>query len=290
MHSNQEEMAQKKDKNSTQKGKTGDDENLEGNYQFLLGSKIVSLKPTKEKRWVCPFCHEDQKQIMRHIKSKHLTSSQMEGFADTEKDFKKHLDRKRVQAYQKIQKKIDEKGFKERITKAVLACQKRQKRVDERGFNKRHAKSKQASRKRQKEVDEEGFKQQTTKASQAYQKRQLGNDEAGFRKKQKLANEKNKIRIRGSLEGSVKRFHQEILYGPAFVCVCCRTMNFRHNVVEYSKTTQTNIRRKADEVHAKDYNSRIQQVHGLFVLTFLKLLFCLSSVRNQEKTLRSKFL
>ena len=42
-------------------------------------------------------------------------------------------------------------------------------------------------------------------------------------------------------------------------------MNFRHNMGEYSKTTRTNIRRKADEAHAKNYNSRIQQVLKFFL-------------------------
>ena len=103
----------------------------------------------------------------------------------------------------------------------------------------------------------------------ACQKRQLENDEAGYRKKRRLASQSHRRKIGTSLDASIKKFHQEILYGPAFACVCCRTMNFRHNVVEYSKTTRTNIRRKADEAHAKDYNSRIQQVLDLFVLTFL---------------------
>ena len=241
----------KKDKTSTQKGKTGDKENLEGNYQFLLGSEIASLKPTKEKRWLCPFCHGEQKQIMRHIKSKHLTPSQMEGFAATEEDFKKHLNKRRVNSCRKLQKEIDEEGF-----------------------NKRNAKNMQASRARQKEVDEKSFNKRTTKASQDYQKRQLENDEEGYRKYKKVANQRHYRKIGSSLDATIKKFHQEILYGPAFECVCCRTMNFRHNVVEYSKTTRTNIRRKADEAHAKEYNSRIQQVLYLFVLTFQKLLLC----------------
>ena len=158
----------------------------------------------------------------------------------------------------------------------MQACRERQKKADEMGFNKRNAKSVQACRKRQKEVDEEGFNKHNTKAVQACQKRQLEDDEAGYRKNKKMANQ-NHYRKRGtSQDAAIKKFHQEILYGPAFACVCCRTMNFRHNVVEYSKTSQTNIRKKADEAHAMDYNSRIQQVIDLFVLTFLKLLLCLS--------------
>ena len=81
----------KNDKNSMRQGQTNVVQNFEGCFQFLWNSEIVTLKPTKEKRWVCHFCQEEQKQIMRHIKTKHLTSSQGDAFADIEKDYQKHL-------------------------------------------------------------------------------------------------------------------------------------------------------------------------------------------------------
>ena len=160
----------------------------------------------------------------------------------------------------------------------MQACRERQKKADEMGFNKRNAKSVQACRKRQKEVDEEGFNKHNTKAVQACQKRQLENDEEGYRKNKKVANQRHYRKIGTSLDAAIKKFHREILYGPAFECVCCRTMNFRHNVVEYSKTTRTNIRRKADEAHAKDYNSRIQQVLKFFSWPFQNS-FCVFEIQ-----------
>ena len=47
---------------------------------------------------VCPFCQGEQKQIMRHIKTKHLTQSQGDTFADIKKDYKKRLNNKGVKA------------------------------------------------------------------------------------------------------------------------------------------------------------------------------------------------
>ena len=58
----------------------------------------------------------------------------------------------------------------------------------------------------------------------------------------------------------MKRFFQEILFGPVWECVCCRILTFWHNVVVYDEKRKAQIRRKADEAYERDYNSRIKQV------------------------------
>ena len=138
---------------------------------------------------------------------------------------------------------------------------KRQNEFDEEGYKKRHAKLEQARKKRRKETDEKGFNKLNKEAVQACQKRQKETDEKGFKKKKKIANKKNNSRIRSSRAAAVKKFYQETLYGPVFECVCCRTLNFKHNVVGFNKQIQTQILKKAEDAHTKDYNSKLEKVN-----------------------------
>ena len=96
---------------------------------------------------------------------------------------------------------------------------------------------------------------------QACQKRQKETDEERFKKKKKIANGKYKKKQRTSQEAAARRFHQETLYGPVFECVCCRTLNFKHNVVEFNKKNRVQIRKKAKDAHIRDYNSKLEQVN-----------------------------
>ena len=197
-------------------------EDKDWSFNFEWSSKNLSMKPAKEKGWICPICQSEEKQIMRHIKAKHTNPSQIQSFAEMEKSFKKHSTNKRVQATQK----------------------------------------------KQKEVDEEGFKQQHNKAEQACKKRRLSKDPKKFKKLKKQADQKYKITQRGSRAAAVKKFFQETLYGPVFECVCCRTLNFKHNMVGFNKQTRTQIKKKAEDAHTKDYNSKLEQVNISVLVNF----------------------
>ena len=204
----------RKDENSMRQGQTDMEQDFGGYFQFLWNSEIVTLKPTKEKRWVCPFCQEEQKQIMRHIKTKHLTSSQGDAFADIEKDYKKHLNKNRVKA-----------------------CEKRKREEDEEDFLETQGKKGQKSKVKRKAADEMVFRTQQKKANQQYRRK-----------------------IGSSQDAAVRKFFQETLHGPNFECVCCRTLNFRHNVVIYDGKARVEIRKKANEAHEQEYNSKLKQV------------------------------
>ena len=73
---------------------------------------------------------------------------------------------------------------------------------------------------------------------------------------------KYKGKIKSSREAAIKKFFQEILYGPVWECVCCRTLNFWHNVVVYDEKMKAQIRKKADEAFERYYNSKIKQVEA----------------------------
>ena len=250
----------KKDKNSTSQGQTDEEENIEGCFQFLWNSEIVSLQQTKEKRMVCPFCQDEQKQIMRHIKTKHLTSSQGDTFADIEKDYKKHLNNKRVKACQKRLKEKDEEGFKQKHNKVEQDRKKRKREEDEEGFMGKHRREEQKSMMKRKAADEDGFLEKHRRKEQKSKVKRKAADENVFKDKQKKANQQYRRKIGSSQDAAVRKFFQETLHGPNFVCVCCRTLNFRHNVVIYDGKTRDDIRKKANEAHEQEYNSKLKQV------------------------------
>ena len=118
----------------------------------------------------------------------------------------------------------------------------------------------QDCKKRKQEIDEEGFKKHRNQTELEGKKRRKSADEKGFKKRQKHANQRYKRKVGSSREAAVKRFYQEILYGPFWECVCCRILTFWHNVVVYDEKRKAHIRKKADEAHERDYNSKIKQV------------------------------
>ena len=270
----------KKEKKSMKQGRTDEEE---GYFQFLWDSEIVSLKPTKEKRMVCPFCRDEQKQIMRHIKTKHLTSSQSDTFADIEKDYKKHLNNKRVKACQQRLKEKDEEGFKQKHNKVEQDRQKRKREEDKEGFMEKHRRVEQKSMMKRRATDEEGFMENQRKRWQKSMTKRKAADEEGFLEKHRREEQKSKVKrkaadeklfknqqnkanlqyrrkIGRSQDAAVRKFFQETLHGPNFVCVCCRTLNFRHNMVIYDGKARVEIRKKANEAHEQEYNSKLKQV------------------------------
>ena len=209
---------------------------------------------------VCPFCQDEQKQIMRHIKTKHLTSSQGDAFADIEKDYKKHLDRMRVKAYKKRQKEEDDEGFKQKKNMAEQDRKKRKREEDEEDFLEKHREEEQKSKAKRKAADVEGFLEKKRIEEQQRKMKRKAADEMVFRKQQKKANQQYRKKIGSSQDAAVRKFFQETLHGPNFVCVCCRTLNFRHNVVIYDGKARVEIRKKANEAHEQEYNSKLKQV------------------------------
>ena len=132
--------------------------------------------------------------------------------------------------------------------------------IDKDGFMAQNRKAVQDCKKRKQEIDEEGFKKHRNQIEQEGKKRRKSADEKGFKERQKHANQRYKRKVGSSREAAVKRFYQEILYGPIWECVCCRILTFWHNVVVYDEKRKAQIRKKADEAHERDYNSRIKQV------------------------------
>ena len=113
---------------------------------------------------------------------------------------------------------------------------------------------------KRKSADEDGFLETQRKEGQKSKTERKAKDEMAFKNQQKKANQQYRRKIGSSQDAAVRKFFQETLHGPNFVCVCCRTLNFRHNVVIYDGKARVEIRKKANEAHEQEYNSKLKQV------------------------------
>ena len=264
-----------REKNQTQQGQGGS--NLEDqippkkakpaengaknwDFDFKWSSGTLCVKPTKDKGWICPFCHSEEKRIMSHIKRKHLISTQLQNFTDVEKDFRKHTINKSTQIERDRKRQIDKEGFNRQHREAMRATRSRQRAADKEGFDRRSREAKGATRSKKRLADEEGFMEDQRKAWKVSKKKRLNEDPKKYKRLEKIKNLKYGRKIGSSQEAAVKKFHHETCYGPVFECVCCRILNFRHNVVPWNEKTQAQIRTKANEAHIRDYNSKLEQV------------------------------
>ena len=144
----------------------------------------------------------------------------------------------------------------------------KRKSADEEDFLETQRKKGQKSKMKRKAADEDGFLETQRKEGQKSKMKRRATDDMVFRTQQKKANQQYRRKIGSSQDAAVRKFFQETLHGPNFVCVCCRTLNFRHNVVIYDGKARVEIRKKANEAHEQEYNSKLKQVeqfHHLIV-------------------------
>ena len=109
-------------------------------FNFLWSSKTLSLKPLLENGWKCPLCESEEKQIMRHIKTKHLAARDKKHFEDIEKAFRKHTINKSKHGNRTKKMKEDPEGVRKRHREEEKAS--RLKRIDKNPeeFRKKHNK------------------------------------------------------------------------------------------------------------------------------------------------------
>jgi hypothetical protein len=80
--------------------------------------------------------------------------------------------------------------------------------------------------------------------------------------------------MKKTFEGSRQKYHQEILYGPIFPCVCCHRLLGRSSVIEVTETTVGTIERKAGEARARGQGLGQQvKCHKKFCTIFCLMVF-----------------
>ena len=190
-----------------------------------LVESLMSKTSQTEDGITCPFCMLPQKQIISHIKKTHHTEMQENcRTEDYEPELKRYL--------QKIknQKKIEKK-----------------KEVDPDYYAKRQ----QKYRMQQLLMNPTEFRRKNHTQKKECLARQGHQGKAKRVEYHKKWDKLNSVRNK-TFEAAKKRFHQEIMYGPIFPCVCCNDLYFRHQVVPYDDKLQDKIRSQAKAAAARN--------------------------------------
>ena len=185
----------------------------------------------------CPFCMIPQKQIISHIKRSHHTEMQENcKTEDYEPELKRYLRKIKDQKIIKKKKEADPDFF---------------------------AKRQQKYRMQQLLMNPTEFRRKKNAQTKESLSRlsHLG--------KAKLVEYKNKwaklnAARNKTFEAAKKRFHEEIMYGPIFPCVCCHGVYFRHQVVPYNEKLQDKTRAQAKAAEMRKANEKATEEDLLY--------------------------
>ena len=202
-----------------------------GKLQLLVESLMPKANRTED-GFLCPFCEVPQKQIITHIKKNHnkemLEHCLIEDSKEYEQELKKHIQRIRTQEKEAKKKKADPEHYAKK--KSIYRTQQQMKNPDE-------------------------FKRKHREQNKEHLKRLSFLGKSKLKEYKKKWDRMNRLRNK-TQEAAKRRFYQDILYGPVFPCVCCRTMCFRHQVVVYTEKVKESIRAKAKAAEVRNAKSK----------------------------------
>ena len=118
--------------------------------------------------------------------------------------------------------------------------------ADPEGVRSKEREDKAKCVKRKRDADPDRFKAKQREEKQRSLVQQEQRDPDGFANKKWNAAKQN--------------FLKEILFGPFFVCECCNTQHFFHNVVKKTPALIRQISSSAKDASIREYNSKIEQV------------------------------
>ena len=129
--------------------------------------------------------------------------------------------------------------------------------ADPDGTRAKHREEENASRQKRFAADPEAVraKERGNKAKSRTRKRNADPD--GFKAKVREDKAKSRKRNRNAAK---QNFLKEIRFGPFFVCECCNTQHFFHNVVKKTPALIQQIHSSAKDASIREYNSKIKQV------------------------------
>ena len=253
-----EEISHKKSKQYD--GKTNEEH---WDFNFSWSGKGLTIKPLPEGGWTCPYCESEEKQIMRHIKTKHLPSSDRKHFEDIEKAFRKHTKNKSDHAIRMKKMEEDPEAVRKKHRDVDKLCRERRMEEKPEVVRKKHREVEKESRERRIEEKPEVVRKRHREVEKDSRERRIEKNPE-VKKKHSEVERIRKIARKGSRAAAIIDFFKEILYGPDFPCESCEGLFFRHQVVEINGPTQTQIRKKARDAQIRDYNSTVQQVHNSY--------------------------
>ena len=115
---------------------------------------------------------------------------------------------------------------------------------DQEGFNKNNRENVAKSQANIKKVDLEGFNENNKERVGRFRAKKMEEDPAELKREQQMWKAKQRINTGNT-------YLKEVRLAAIFPCVCCHTLNFRQQVVEFSQKQAELIKEKAFAAHQK---------------------------------------
>ena len=189
-----------------------------------------------EGKLVCPLCNLSVKNVHLHFERKRDCGQQIDmvHFSHEYERYKRDKDRKRirqnVRRCELKQKQADPKGYNKRKTEATKKYQNKKKQEDPTGFNKRNLEAAKKSQNKKKQQDPTGFNKRHAESAKRYEEKRKTNTDDRER---------------------IFNFKAATLFGPIFICSCCKRRLFQHSVTKITDELITKIDGKVPGLYKK---------------------------------------
>ena len=213
-------------------------DNVEG------GPRVEITHEGGNHRYKCLHCFTQPKQIPSHMRKVHFNRFSheiLEEFGKEWKVFANNLADARRVAKRKAE---DLEGFNKKISERVAKCKAKKMMEDKEGFMETQRKQEATRKSRRMDEDRAGFMETQRKQQASRKSRRMDEDREGFNEKHR----EEVAKYRGNAENT---YLNEVRLAAIFPCVCCHTLNFRQQVVEFSQKQATTIKEKALAVYQK---------------------------------------
>ena len=152
---------------------------------------------------------------------------------------------RRAEAKRKAKKKMDGlDGFMETHRREEAKRKSKRMTEDRDGFMETQRRDQANRKSRRMMEDRDGFMETHRRQEATRKSRRMEEDKEGFNKKHR----EEVAKYRGNAENT---YLNEVRLAAIFPCVCCHTLNFRQQVVEFSQKQATTIKEKALAVYEK---------------------------------------
>ena len=195
-------------------------------------------------KFKCLHCFTHQKQIPSHMRKVHhsrFSHRVLEEFGEMWKVFAHNLAESRRKNKRKAE---DLEGFKENHQKEEAARKSRRRLEDLEGFKEKDRNGAANYKAKRRKEDLEGFKENHRKQEAKHKAKKKDEDPEKFKQEQNKWNAKQRLNAENT-------YLKEVRWAAIFPCVCCHTLNFRQQVVEFTGKQAESIQEKAFAVYQR---------------------------------------
>ena len=193
----------------------------------------------------------------------------MGGFVSVEKDFKKHANRVSHKQIRQVNVAADPDGTRAKESERKNVSRQKQVAADPEGVRAKHREEENVSRQKRFAADPDGVRKYGREKENVSRQKKFAADPEGTRAKERERKQHSLVQqeqmdpvgfTNKKWNAAKQNFLKEIRFGPFFVCECCNTQHFFHNVVKKTPVLIRQIRSSAKDASIREYNSKLEQV------------------------------